>query len=586
MAHTSELPFLADSPRAVTAPRASHPSQENLATVKDARPVRASMHDRSGPSPASATALPTTVSAMNLVEAKRTYSYVRHTVLQMVMGGLLMPFFGGDPTLRAWVVAGMVWTAVSVIGVTAFYRKAATVPKRLYLLATIPYLTTSVVVTYWVGFCSPVWGLMSTGIFVTGMNGSRAAGLLAWGSAALTVGVGTVLVLFGIIPDISIFRLAALSPLQILAFTLMAQFGFGMIYLLARRNHRTTVRTVSRLEEALRQIGQRDALLVEVKNDLERVLGAGDGRWTGHRAGPWRLGKIVGRGGFGEVYEGSDTSGALAAVKVLNLELGGSEDEQRRRFRREAEAALHLDHPNVVKVFAIGDDGEGPPYIAMELLRGQDLATLLRQRRRLSLGEVERLVSQVGSALEAARRANIVHRDLKPQNVFALTPEGRAPDYDPDRWKVLDFGVAKCGASSGTLTRGQAIGTPGYMSPEQALGKECDHRSDVFSLAVIAYRALTGRPAFSGDGAPMILFDAVYRQPERPGTFGPLPEDVDLVLALGMAKNADDRFATAAEFALAFEQALARSLPPAQRDRARALLSQQPWGQLTTPSAR
>src|SRR6185295_4633976 len=128
--------------------------------------------------------------------------------------------------------------------------------------------------------------------------------------------------------------------------------------------------------------------------------------------------------------------------------------------------------------------------IAMELLRGQDLATVLRQKRRLSLAEVERLVSEVGGALEAARKGGVVHRDLKPQNLFQV---------EEGSWKVLDFGVAKFGASSGTLTRGQAIGTPGYMSPEQATGKPVDHRSDVFSLAVIAYRALTGRSAFSDD---------------------------------------------------------------------------------------
>src|SRR5688572_4426919 len=154
------------------------------------------------------------------------------------------------------------------------------------------------------------------------------------------------------------------------------------------------------------------------------------------------------------------------------------------------------------------------------------------------------MVTQVAGVLEEARANDIVHRDLKPQNLFwtrleaVADPDAGDPgDGDPDDhiWKVLDFGVSKLGIDAGTLTRGHVIGTPGYMAPEQARGIAVDHRADIFALAAISYRALTGRPAFSGDEYPKIMFDIVYRQPTRPGEHAPLPVDVDLALAIGLA---------------------------------------------------
>jgi serine/threonine-protein kinase len=179
----------------------------------------------------------------------------------------------------------------------------------------------------------------------------------------------------------------------------------------------------------------------------------------------------------------------------------------------------------------------------------------------------------VCDALAEAALADVVHRDLKPQNVFLALHAG-----GPPVWKVLDFGVSKLASDPGTLTQGAPIGTPAYMAPEQARGERVDPRADVFSLACIAYRALTGRPAFAGSELPQILFDVCFAQPVQPGTLVMLPVDVERVLALGLAKRSDDRLDSARGFAAALRSAFAGSLSPPLRARADALLASAPWG--------
>jgi serine/threonine-protein kinase len=174
----------------------------------------------------------------------------------------------------------------------------------------------------------------------------------------------------------------------------------------------------------------------------------------------------------------------------------------------------------------------------------------------------------------------VVHRDLKPQNLFlSETKTGRTI------WKILDFGVSKLQGSAGTLTQHAVVGTPGYMSPEQAQGTAADRRSDIFSLGAVAYRALTGRPPFSGTDTPQILFEIVYKNPIRPSELLPtLPRDVDLALAIALAKRPEDRFSSAFEFAEAFVHASRGRLPLEVRKRARAVLAKYPWSKATAES--
>jgi serine/threonine-protein kinase len=208
----------------------------------------------------------------------------------------------------------------------------------------------------------------------------------------------------------------------------------------------------------------------------------------------------------------------------------------------------------------------------MELLAGTDLASLLRRRRRLPGREVIDLLRQIGRGLDAAHRLGVVHRDLKPQNLFlADTAEGQV-------WKLLDFGVSRLVGADSSLTRGQAVGTPSYMSPEQARGRDVDHRADLFALGVVAYRALTGRPPFSGREVPQILYSVVHAMPPRPSEVADLSPAVDDVLAVAMAKRPADRFDTAAELAEALEAALAGRVALALQARADRLTLRWPWG--------
>jgi serine/threonine-protein kinase len=246
-----------------------------------------------------------------------------------------------------------------------------------------------------------------------------------------------------------------------------------------------------------------------------------------------------------------------------------------RRFLREVRIAASLDSPHVVRVLEVGDESAPLPYLAMERLRGEDLAQILRRETRLDLPAVLDMVRQVGRGLEAASAAGIVHRDLKPQNVFLS-----ASDAQPGEariWKILDFGVSKLADQGGSLTIGETIGTPQYMAPEQAKNGTVDARTDLYALGAIAYRALTGHPPFRGRDIAEILTAVITEMPVRPSALVRLPPDVDLVLALALAKHPSERFATGAALADALEAALASRLDRNVRKRARAVLAALPW---------
>jgi serine/threonine-protein kinase len=163
----------------------------------------------------------------------------------------------------------------------------------------------------------------------------------------------------------------------------------------------------------------------------------------------------------------------------------------------------------------------------------------------------------------------VVHRDLKPHNVFLC---------DDGTWKVLDFGVAALDDHSGTLTQGKVVGTPAYMAPEQARGEKVDHRADLYALAAIAYRWLTGRPVCGGKDLHAALYQTVHVMPQMPSTLAELPEDVDAALALGLAKDPNKRWTAIGELRDALAAALRGELDPRIRRRAADLLAAHPWG--------
>jgi len=245
---------------------------------------------------------------------------------------------------------------------------------------------------------------------------------------------------------------------------------------------------------------------------------------------------------MGEVYEAVGPNDQLAAVKLLDARATASPGLVE-RFHREMEIAARLVSPNIVKVYAVSPPDAPVPYIAMERLRGTDLATRLRSEQRLASDELVLLIDQVARGLEVARLAGVVHRDLKPHNLF---------HHDQSTWKILDFGVSKVMDSEGTLTGEGIVGTPQYMAPEQASGGNVTHLADVYALGAIAYRCLTGRSPFKGKDLAELVYQVVHQAPERPSSLGRVSIPVEQTLAVAMAKDPRRRFQSALSFAQAF----------------------------------
>lgn len=240
------------------------------------------------------------------------------------------------------------------------------------------------------------------------------------------------------------------------------------------------------------------------------------------------------------------------AIKVMDASIAATK-EGSARFLREAQAAASLRSTHVVQIFDYGVD-EGVPYIVMELLEGESLQDRLERVRTLSPPEVARIFLEVGRAMEKAHEAGIVHRDLKPDNIF-IVHEG-----DRELTKVLDFGIAKVtnvGTDSGqmnlaTLTAdaGALLGTPHYMSPEQAQGnKTIDRRTDTWAMAVIAYRCLTGRLPFQSSAVGDIIIKICIQPLPVPSKIAPVPDGFDEWFAKGVSRDADARFQSARELA-------------------------------------
>jgi serine/threonine-protein kinase len=275
---------------------------------------------------------------------------------------------------------------------------------------------------------------------------------------------------------------------------------------------------------------------------------------------------------MGEVYAATDANGREVAVKLLSQASLGNANHVL-RFLRELRTAAGLQSANVVRVI---DVGENPvPYLVMEKLEGKTLADMLKNQRALPAGEVLELVRQVGSGITAAAAAGIVHRDLKPQNVFK---HGAV-------WKILDFGVARAIDSGDTLTAGHVVGTPSYMAPEQAAGATVDHCTDLYALAAIAYRSLTGYPPYAAGEIAETLYRVVHTLPRRPSELVELPPDVDLVLAIGLAKNPGRRFTSAQELSDALYHAYSQTLPERVRQRGMALEREGAWASPKHPRA-
>ena len=268
------------------------------------------------------------------------------------------------------------------------------------------------------------------------------------------------------------------------------------------------------------------------------------------KLGKYEIRRELGRGAMGIVYEGWDPGVArrVALKTVRKDQLDRSEvDEILSRFRREAQAAGRLNHPNVVAVYEYGEDPDGTAFIAMEYVEGRELKDYFDRQERFPLSEIVRLMGELLGALGHAHTHGIVHRDIKPANIFLLQ-NGQV--------KVGDFGIARI-ESSNLTQAGSVLGTPSYMSPEQFMGQRVDGRSDLFSAGVILYQFLTGEKPFAGQ-LTTIMHKVLKEDPIAPSELNvQVPSVFDGVIRKAMAKRPDDRYQTAAEFAAALQAALA-----------------------------
>jgi serine/threonine-protein kinase len=271
--------------------------------------------------------------------------------------------------------------------------------------------------------------------------------------------------------------------------------------------------------------------------------------------GQFQILQKIGSGGMGAVYKAVQPAmNRMVAVKILHQKLANRKDLVS-RFRREARAMSHLNHPNTVRVYLFGELEDGSLYIVMEYLEGRNLNQIVRKEGPMEADRAIPILVQACGALEEAHLQGIIHRDLKPENIF-LSTNGGLKDYA----KVLDFGLAKVTErelrpGSVMLTQqGMVFGTPEFMSPEQAQGLTLDARSDVYSLAVILFELMTGKLPFEAKtpmefiqqhivGTPIHLD---VRVPERV-----FPPGLGDVIARALAKRPEDRYASAADFASA-----------------------------------
>jgi serine/threonine-protein kinase len=269
--------------------------------------------------------------------------------------------------------------------------------------------------------------------------------------------------------------------------------------------------------------------------------------------GRYRLLEELGRGAMGIVYLAEDESlQRQVAVKAMLLPAGSDERaEHEGRFRQEAKAAGGLNHPNVITIHDLGREGDWL-YIAMEVLRGTELRTLMSADL-LPLPLALDIAGQVAEGLAAAHARGVVHRDIKPSNIMVM--DGRHA-------KIMDFGVARVQASEVRTRSGVMLGSPKYMSPEQVAGHAVDPRSDIFSLGAMVYEMVTGVSAFGGAELANLLYDILHTTPAPASRINPaVPPLLDLVLARAMQKNPAARYQDAREMARDLE-ACRTGVPP------------------------
>jgi len=561
----TEVHTVADKP----APRESRPqlaaaqgslatqvrvSAETVVQPKAAEPAERTSTPSIG---GGASSIATARGALDHAEVIRTRRFCLVGLGIAVSGAITVPQLPGGYWTTRMFIGGIAIAAISMLYLIYRTRDPATFHKGYGTTIGwfIPVATVPTAIPFF-GAMSPAPILLVLGIFFNGLGGTRGVGIATYVACAAMQGILGGLVGFGVIDDPGFIRPHELAREYEVMCQVLIQIILAGTFIVARASRRSSLAALSDLEKAVRAVAQREALLEEARADLRRALGSTRGRFTDQLIGNYQLGDLIGQGAMGEVYQAVDTrDNTPVAVKMMSrASLGNTQHVE--RFLRELQTTTAITSPHVVRVLAVGEDPL--PHLVMERLRGRDLSTMLKSRGTLEPKIVVDLVRQVAEGLTAAAEAGVVHRDIKPQNLYQAGPT----------WKILDFGVSRILASTDTLTAGYIIGTPAYMAPEQARGGKVDHRSDIYSLAAVAYRALTGHLLFKSGDLADTLYHVVHAPPRRPSWLAELSADLDSALAIGLAKRPQDRFATARELAEALEAALKHELSPALRARA------------------
>ena len=258
--------------------------------------------------------------------------------------------------------------------------------------------------------------------------------------------------------------------------------------------------------------------------------------------GRYKIISEIGQGAMGVVYKAVDPIiDRTVAIKTINLNLSKQElEEYEQRFQQEIKAAGRLNHPNIVTIYDVGKT-DACAYMAMEYLEGQELKDIIASGKLLPPEQIVDISAMVADGLWFAHQQDIVHRDVKPSNIMVLKG-GIA--------KITDFGIARLPNSAVKTMTGLILGSPRYMSPEQVIGKTIDARSDIFSLGVVLYEALTGIAPFDGDNVNAIMYATVNTTPPPPSAHNRhVPAMLDLIVAKAMAKLLEDRYQSIKEFA-------------------------------------
>ncbi len=304
---------------------------------------------------------------------------------------------------------------------------------------------------------------------------------------------------------------------------------------------------------------------------------AGQDAADGTPFGRYRLIELLGRGGMGEVWRGFDTdTDRVVAIKVLPANLSDNEMFQQ-RFRREAHAAARLNSPHVIPIHHYGEI-DGRLYVDMRLIEGRDLEAVLAEGP-IVPARALRIIEGVAEALQAAHKVGLVHRDVKPSNILL---------DENDFAYLIDFGIARAIEETRLTSTGSTIGTFHYMAPER-LGDHPidDARADIYALACVLYECLTGQPPFAGASMGSLVAAHLHTPPPQPSASQPnIPKQVDQVIAKGMAKDPDQRYATTVELASAAHDAITVLIQPATPSSAPVPTPPQPRSQPQTwPSA-